>query len=194
MLSRTFGALAAAALALPVAGQAADFDYSFVDLALLPHVQVEAGNDDVDGDGFQLRGSLAVSSNFFVLAQLQDFDLDHGVDVTRWMVGGGGHWPLNDNIDLVASVGVIRMNVEVGRFDDHDTGVFLGGRVRAKVGSGFELEGGVEYNGAEIGDLGNDVYLVGEGRYHFNDRFSLGALLSFSSDIETLGIYGRYSF
>ncbi|HWK49043.1 MAG TPA: hypothetical protein VNR40_04120 [Steroidobacter sp.] len=194
MLSRTFGALAAAALALPVATQAADFDYSFVDLALLPHVQVEAGNDDIDGDGFQLRGSLAVSSNFFVLAQLQDFDLDHGVDVTRWMVGGGGHWPLNNTVDLVASVGVVRLNVDVGRFDDHDTGVFLGGRVRAQVAPRFELEGGVEYISAEVGDAGDDVYLVGEGRYHFNDQFSVGALLNFSSDVETLGVYGRYSF
>lgn len=194
MLSRTFGALAAAALALPVATQAADFDYSFVDLALLPHVQVEAGNTDVDGDGFQLRGSLAVSSNFFVLAQLQDFDLDHGLDVTRWMVGGGGHWPLNNNIDLVGSVGVVRLNVDVGRFDDHDTGVFLGSRVRAKVAPRVELEGGVEYVSAEVGDAGNDVYLVGEGRYHFNDQFSVGALLNFSSDVETLGVYGRFSF
>jgi len=194
MLSRTFGALAAAALALPVATQAADFDYSFVDLALLPHAQVEAGNDDIDGDGFQLRGSLAVSSNFFVLAQLQDFDLDRGVDVTRWMVGGGGHWPLNNSIDLVATVGVAQLNVDVGRFDEDDTGVFLGGRVRAQVAPRFELEGGVEYISAEVGDSGNDVYLVGEGRYNFNDQLSLGALVNFSSDVETLGVYGRYSF
>lgn len=194
MLSRTFGALAAAALALPVAGQAADFDYSFVDLALLPHAQVEAGNNDIDGDGFQLRGSLAVSSNFFVLAQLQDFDLDHGVDMTRWVVGGGGHWPLNNNIDIIATVGVAQLNVDVGRFDEDDTGVFLGGRVRAQIAPRFELEGGVEYISAEVGDSGNDVYLVGEGRYHFNDQFSLGALVNFSSDVETLGVYGRYSF
>lgn len=194
MLSRTLGVLAAAALALPVASQAAEFDYTSVDLALLPHVQVEAGNDDIDGDGFQLRGSLAVSSNFFVVAQLQDFDLDDNVDITRWMVGGGGHWPLTKNMDFVATVGVVQLNVDAGRFDEDDTGVFLGGRVRAQVAPNFELEGGVEYISAEVGDSGNDVYLVGEGRYHFNSQFSVGALLNFSSDTEMLGVYGRYSF
>lgn len=194
MLSRTLGVLAAAALALPVASQAAEFDYTSVDLALLPHVQVEAGDDDIDGDGFQLRGSLAVSSNFFVLAQLQDFDLDRNVDVTRWMVGGGGHWPLTNNMDFVATVGVAQVNVDVGPFDEDDTGVFVGGRVRASVSPKLELEGGVEYISAEVGDTGNDVYLVGEGRYHFNSQFSVGALLNFSSDTEMLGVYGRYSF
>jgi hypothetical protein len=194
MLSRTLGVLAAAVLALPVASQAAEFDYTSVDLALLPHVQVDAGDDNIDGDGFQLRGSLAVSSNFFVFAQLQDFDLDENVDITRWVVGGGGHWPLTNKIDFVGTVGVAQLNVDVGRFDEDDTGVFLGGRVRAQVAPGFELEGGVEYISAEVGDSGNDVYLVGEGRYHFNDQFSVGALLNFSSDVEMLGVYGRYSF
>lgn len=194
MHSRTFGALAALALALPVAGQAADSGYTFVDLALVPHARVEAGDNDVDGDGFQVRGSLAVSPNFFVLAELQDFGFDDRVDTTRWIVGGGGHWPINNTLDIIARAGIVRLDVEVGRFDDDDTGVFLGGRLHANVAPRVEVEGGVEYVGAEVFGLGDDVYLVGEGRYHFNEQFSAGALLNFGGDIRQLGVYGRFNF
>src|SRR5437868_3906242 len=100
MHSRTLGALAALALALPVAGQAADFDYSFVDLALVSHAEIDVGDDNVDGDGFQLRGSLEVNQNFFALVELQDFGYDHDVDTTRWLIGGGGHWPINNTMDV----------------------------------------------------------------------------------------------
>lgn len=194
MRLRTLGAVAALALALPVAGQTADFNYSFIDAALLPHAQVEAGNRDIDGDGFQIRGSLTVSSNFFVLAQLQAFDLDHGIDATRLMVGGGGHWPLNNDVDFVASIGVSQLDVDFGRYDEDDTGVFLGARIRANVAPRVQIEGGVEYSSAEVGDSGNDVYLVAEGRYHFNDRFSVGAIANYGSDSEMLGVTGRLSF
>lgn len=195
MHSRTMmGAIAALALALPVAGQTADFGYSFLDLALVPHAEVEVGDVDVDGDGFQLRGSLEVSSNFFVLAELQDFEFDNRVDVTRWLVGGGGHWPINDTLDFIARVGVVHQEVEFGRFEDDDTGVFVGGRVRANIAPRFQLEGGVEYVGAETFDSNDDVYLVGEGRYHFNQQFSVGGLLTFGGDTQLLGVYGRFDF
>lgn len=194
MHSRTMGALAALALALPAAGQAADFGYSFVDLALVPHAEVEVGNGDVDGDGFQLRGSLDVSANFFVLVELQDFSFDNGIDTTRWMVGGGGHWPINNTLDVIARVGIVRSEAEFGRIERDDTGVFLGGRLRANIAPRFQLEGGVEYVGAETLDSDDDMYLVGEGRYHFTEQFSAGALLTFGGDTRQLGVYGRFDF
>lgn len=194
MHSRTTWALVALALALPVASQAEDFGYSFVDLALVPHAEVEVGNGDVDGDGFQLRGSLAVTRNFFALVELQDLSFDRGVDTTRWMVGAGGHWPINNTLDFIARAGVVRLEAEAGRFDDDDNGVFLGGRVRATVAPRVEVEGGVEYMSAEVFDAGDDVYLVGEGRYHFTPQFSAGALLNVGGDIQQLGVYGRFNF
>ncbi len=194
MHSRTVGALAALALALPMASQAADFGYSLVDLTLLPHAEIEVGNGDVDGDGFQLRGSLEVSQTFFALVELQSLDLDAGVDATRWLIGAGGHWPLNNTMDIVARGGIVRLEIDAGRFDDDDTGLFVGGRIRATVAPKIEVEGGIEYSSAEVFESGNDFYLVAEGRYHFNQQFSAGALVNFSGDTQQLGVYGRFNF
>lgn len=194
MRSCTLGTAVALALALPVAGQAADFNYSFIDAALAPHAEVDAQNRDIDGKGFQVRGSLAVSPTFFVIAQLQGLDLDYGIDATRLMVGGGGHWPIAANVDLIGTVGVSQLNVDYGRDDDDDTGVFLGAKVRASVAPRVQIEGGIEYSSAEVGNSGNDVYLVGEGRYHFNDRFAVGGLINYGSDTELLGVTARLSF
>jgi len=194
MRLRTLGAAAALALALPVAGQATDFNYSFIDAALAPHAEIEAQNQDIDGKGFQVRGSLAVNPNLFVIAQLQGLDLDYGVDATRLMVGGGGHWPIANNVDFVGTIGVSQLNVDYGRNDDDDTGIFLGAKVRASVAPRVEIEGGVEYSSAEVGNSGNDVYLIGEGRYNFNERFSVGGLINYGSDTELVGVTARLSF
>lgn len=194
MHSRTIGALVALALALPVTAQAEDFGYSFVDLALVPGAEVEVGNGDIDGDGFQLRGSLVVNQTFFALVELQDLEFDGGIDTTRWMVGAGGHWPINNTLDIIGRAGVVRLDADAGNFDDDDTGVFLGGRVRANVAPRVEVEGGVEYVSAEVFDAGDDVYLVGEGRYHFTPQFSAGALLNVGGDTQQVGVYGRFNF
>lgn len=194
MRLRTLGTAIALVLAVPVATQAADFNYSFIDAALAPHAEVEAQNQDIDGKGLQVRGSLAVSSNLFVIAQVQALDLDYGIDATRLMVGGGGHWPIANNVDFIGTIGVSQLNVDYGRNDEDDTGVFLGAKVRASVAPRVELEGGVEYSSAEVGSAGNDVYLVGEGRYHFNDRFSVGGLINYGGDTELIGVTARLSF
>lgn len=197
MKSRTLGVVAALALTAPTLAQAADFNYSFVDAAFIPHSEVEVNNRDVDGDGVQLRGSLAVTDMFFVFVELQDTDLDARgwrVDSTRWLLGGGGHWPINNNMDFVARAGLVRLDVELNRFDDDDTGFFLGGRLRMNVAPKVEVEAGVEYIGAEAFDSGDDLYVIGEGRYHFTSQLSAGAFVNLSGDVQQLGIYGRLSF
>lgn len=194
MKSRFLNALAAVAMLLPVGGQAANFGYSFIDFAIIPEAEIDSGRFDLDGDGFQLRGSLAVSSNFFVLVEAQVLDFDRDVDFTRLTVGAGGHWPINQNLDFIARGGLVRYEVDAGPADDDDIGFFLGARVRAAVGRGFELEGGIDLSTAEVGGFEDEVTLVGEGRYHFNNQFSVGGLLNIGDDLKQIGIYGRYNF
>jgi hypothetical protein len=179
---------------LPIAGHAADFGYSFVDLAIIPEAEIESGNFDVDGDGFQLRGSLAVAQNFFALVEIEDIEFDNDVDFTRWIVGGGAHWPINQTLDFVARGGIVRYDISFGRFDDDDIGFFLGGRVRAQIIQNVEVEGGVDLTTAEVAGFEDEITLVGEGRYHFNDQFSVGGLLNLGDDSSQIGIYGRYNF
>jgi hypothetical protein len=194
MQSRVLNALACLALMLPTAGQAADFGYSFVDLAVIPEAEFDAGDDDVDGDGLQLRGSLTVHENFFALVEIADLELDNDVDFTRWTLGAGGHWPINQKLDFVARGGIMRYDVD-GRFgDDDDLGFFVGGRVRAQIIPKVELEGGVDLTTAEVGGFEDEIILVGEGRYHFNNQFSVGGLLNLGDDSSAIGVYGRFNF
>ena len=194
MKSRFLNALAAAAMLLPIGGQAANFGYSFIDFAIIPEAETDSGPFDVDGDGFQLRGSLSVTNTFFAFVEAEALEFDRDVDFTRLAVGGGGHWPINQNLDLVARGGVVRYDVDAGPSDDDDIGFLLGARLRALVAKGFELEGGIDLSTAEVGGFEDELILVGEGRYHFNNQFSVGGLLSFGDDLKQIGIYGRYNF
>jgi len=203
MKSRVLNAVAAFAMLLPLSGQAAEFGYSFIDFAIIPEAETEGDDFDIDGEGFQLRGSLAVTETFFALVEIADLEFEEGnldIDFTRWVIGGGGHWPINQNLDFVARGGLMRYDVDVsargfpGRGDDDDLGFFLGGRVRAQVVQNFELEGGVDLTTAEVGGFEDEIIIVGEGRYHFNNQFSVGGLINLGDDSSQIGVYGRFNF
>lgn len=196
MKSRVLNALAAAALLLPFSGQAANFGYSFVDFSIVPEAEADGLGGDDDGDGFQLRGSLVVHQNYFAFVEIGDYEIDNGVDFTRWLIGAGGHWPINQNMDFVARGGIARYDVDYGRFggDDDDIGFFLGARIRAQVVPRVEIEGGVDLTTAEVGGFEDEITLVGEGRYHFNSQWSAGGFINIGDDMRQIGIYGRFNF
>ena len=186
--------ICAAVLALPLVASAEELSYRYVDVAHFPEAEIDADGFDVDGDGLQLRGSLPVYQNYFALAEFQDLDLDNGVDATRLMVGAGGHWPIGNNLDLIARLGVAKYEVEFGRFDDDDTGVFAGVRLRTLIAPKIELEGGVEHVAVDVASIDSDTYLIGEGRYNFTSQFSAGVLITLGGDVSVFGAQGRFSF
>ena len=188
-------AIIAMALALPLGTYAQDqLSYRYVDVALFPSVEIDAGDSDIDGDGLQLRGSLPVYENFFAFAELQDLDLDDDVDVQRLLIGAGGHWPINQKFDIVGRVGLTQYEVDRGSFDDDDTGLLIGATVRTFVAPRVEVEAGVEYVQVEVAGLDDDMYLVGEGRYHFTPQLSAGVMLTVAGDVNFLGVQGRFNF
>jgi len=184
----------ASLLALPVAAAADGFSYRYADVAHLPKAEIDADDLDVDGDGIQLRGSLPVYQNIFALAEYQELDLDNGVDATRFMVGAGAHWALNSNLDVIVRGGIVSYEVDFGRFDDDDTGLFVGARLRATVAPKIEVEGGFEHLHVEVAGLDNDTYLVGEGRYNFTPQWSAGVIITLGGDTSVFGAQGRFSF
>jgi hypothetical protein len=181
-------------LALPMAAAADGFSYRYADAAHLPKAEIDADNFDVDGDGIQLRGSLPVYQNIFALAEYQQLDLDNGVDATRFMLGAGAHWALNDTLDVIVRGGIVSYEVDFGRFDDDDTGLFVGARLRAIVAPKIEVEGGFEHLHVEVAGLDNDTYLVGEGRYNFTPQWSAVLIVTLGGDTSVFGAQGRFSF
>lgn len=186
--------ICAAVLALPVAASAENFSYRNVDVAHFPEAEIDSDGFEVDGDGIQLRGSLPVYQNIFALAEFQDLDLDNGVDATRLMVGAGGHWALGPQLDLVARGGLVQYEVDFGRSDDDDTGLFAGVRLRAIVAPKVEVEGGVEHLAVDVAGIDGDTYLIGEGRYNFTPQWSAGVLITLGGDTSVFGAQGRFNF
>jgi hypothetical protein len=147
---------------------------------------------DVDGDGFALRGSLAVHPTFFVFANYQDLSFDRNVDLSLLEVGGGGHWPLTDKIDLIGKVGITKAEIDAGPFDADDDGFLLGARLRGVVAPKFELEGGFDYR--DLDEAGDDTTIVFEGRYFFIDNLAGGLSVSLGDDVTSLGLNVRLTF
>lgn len=186
--------IAAAAMLLPLAVHADSFSYRYADLAHFPMAEIDGDRVDVDGDGLQLRGSLPINGTAFAIAELQDLDLENNVDVTRLMVGAGGHWPLGNGVDFIARGGVVQLEVDAGNFDDDDIGLFAGARLRTNIAPNIEVEGGVEHIHVEVAGLDNDTYLIGEGRYNFNSQWSAGLLFTLGGDTNVFGVQGRLNF
>jgi hypothetical protein len=78
--------------------------------------------------------------------------------------------------------------------DEDDIGFYVGGRVRARVVQNVELEGGLDLTTAEVPGVEDEITIVGEGRYHFNNQFSVGGLLNIGDDVTQVGVYGRFNF
>ncbi|MET0533336.1 MAG: hypothetical protein ABW171_03845 [Steroidobacter sp.] len=187
--------IGAAILTLPFAASAAEnFSYRNVDVARFMEAEIDSDDLDVDGDGIQLRGSLPVYQNFFALAEYQALDLDGGIDATRILIGGGGHWPLGNSLDLVARGGFVSYEVDFGRSDDDDTGLFAGVRIRTIVAPKIEVEAGIEHFEFEVAGLDGDTYLIGEARYNFTSQWSAGAIITIGGDQSVFGAQGRFNF
>jgi len=191
MQRRTLSLLAALAATLPFASQAGTMEYTWVELGYVD-TELDVGPRDIDGDGFALRGSLAVHENFFVFASYEDLGYDFGVDSTAFQVGAGMRWPLADKLDIVGRAAIVRSEIEVGNNDQDDDGFLLGARLRGEVAPRLELEGGFDY--VDLDDRGDDTSIVLEGRYFFLDALAGGLLLQFADDANTIGINVRYTF
>jgi len=153
---------------------------------------LDIGDDKLDGDGIALRGSLPILNNYFVWASYEDLGFERGVDATLLGVGAGGHWPLREKLDIVARAGIVQSNVDVGPFDEDDSGFLLGARLRAELAPKFEVEGGFDY--LDLDDQGNDTVIALEGRYFFMNQLAGGLSLQFGDDTTTVGVNVRVTF
>jgi Outer membrane protein beta-barrel domain len=191
MQRRILSGLAALAAALPLASQAETMSYSYAELGYVD-ANLDVGSFNVDGDGFALRGSLAVHQNYFVFANYQDLSFDGGVDTTLLEVGGGGHWPLSDKVDIIGKVGITKAELDSGRFDADDDGFLLGARVRGVIAPKVELEAGFDYR--DLDEAGDDTTLVFDGRYFFIENLAGGVTAAFGDDDKFFGLNLRYTF
>ncbi len=153
--------------------------YNYIEAAYVD-TEIDDGLD-VDGDGLLLNGSVELGENFFLTAGYGTQEFDFSVDLDQWAVGIGGHAPITDKLDFVASLSYIDAEVDTPFGDIEDDGYGAGVGLRGKVTDNIELEGGVNY--VDLDDGGDDTSFAFGGRYYFTENFALGAGVEFGDDV-----------
>jgi hypothetical protein len=190
--------LLAGVLLLPAFGYAGNLSYNHVEVAYgESELDVGGLNQEIDGDGFSLSGSLAVSPNWHVFADFTSADFDFNVETTSYRVGGGYNYPISDTADVIARLSYVNVEAEVetpfGTFDADEDGFGVGLGMRGAMTSDFELEGALEY--VDLGgDDSGDTSVIGEARYFFTPMFAVGAGVEVGDDVTTYGISARLNF
>lgn len=177
----------ALALALPLAASAADLSWDFIDVRYMGYEE-----PGVDGDGFGIAGSKAMSDEFVVFGAYEDLSVDVlGFDagVVFYRVGLGHHRPINDQFDYFADFSYEAMSVEVLGVSADDSGYGFRIGLRGNVGENFELSGGIRY--VEIGV--DDTRLALGAVWNATETF--GITFNFEDgDASIWSVGGRFSF
>lgn len=164
--------------AAPIAAQAEDMSYSFIDLGYA-ETNLDGGPT---GDGFGARGSVGFAENFFVFADYLNQDFGP-IDFDLYSVGLGGHMELADSVDLVGRFGYLKAEGDSGGLTADDDGYLVSAGVRARPAQQFELEGNVIYR--DLGGGADDTAVAVGARYHFTEMFAVGAEYEMSDDADT---------
>lgn len=152
--------------------------------------ELDAGADDVDGDGFGLYGSVEVGTMWHVFANLTKASLDLDVDYDETWIGGGLHTPLAPDLDLYLNLAYVNIEADgvAGAFDDDGLGTALG--VRMLLLPQVEVAGSIGYS--DFGDAGSSTGIDGEAWYYFTRNIAVGGGIGFSDDVIRYGIAARY--
>lgn len=187
-----------ALVAAPMLAHAADdMSYRYFQVGYL-ETDIDFTGESVDG--FGTRGSFGFADNFFVFTEFnsQEFS-ETGIDIDfdTMAIGLGGHYPLNENIDLVGRLGYAKADVEVTVdglpfFDGDDSGYLAGAGLRGQMGDSVELEFGVIHQdyGQDLDDTGFEVMA----RYYFTKRWAAAVEYQDVGDFSSILAGVRYSF
>lgn len=187
-MDRRIVALAGILALAPLAAQAEDIGYSYVDVG---YIAVDFDDFSEDADGFVLRGSIDIAERFFLFADYTDVSVS-GIDEQDYGVGFGYAWPVSDTMSVYGKLGYVRAEADGFGFSVDDDGYSVAAGVRARVAEQFELEGSINY--ADFGDLGDGTNLGIGARYYFNDQFAVGVEGGFGDDATSYGIGFRWQW
>ena len=123
---------------------AADLSYSYLDITY-QQGDAEHGNSAVARTGYGASGSYAIHERLFVQANFLFINTEEAVQLTHLFFTAGVHYPLTQNTDLMASLGVAHLKQEEGETIDYDEPVVFSAGVRTLLRQGFELEATIAY-------------------------------------------------
>jgi hypothetical protein len=174
--------------ALPFAAQADGFNYTYVEGGYIS-ADMDAGPFDVDGDGLGIRGSLGLNDTLNLFADYASQDFDFGIDMTRYDIGAGGHWGINNDLDFVGELAWVKVDLD-GSASGSDDGLGLSGGLRYRATDKVELQGMLHY--VDLSD--SDTSFGINGRYYISKSFAIGGGLLFNDGDTSWNIGVRANF
>ena len=177
-------------LAFSASANAEDFDYDFLSVG---YGSVDFDEIGVDGTGFTIGGSYAITDSYVAFFDYSAASLDAGVDTTTWGAGFGYHRSMSDKVDLVASLSYEYLEFDIplaGSFDDSGLGLSVGFRIAQS--DKLELNAGINY--VDYGDSGDDTGFELGALYKVNDAYSVGLSGEWSDNISMYTLSGRFYF
>jgi hypothetical protein len=193
--------IAIAALASAPGALADSPDWKYVEGSYLTSEFDDNDADDVEPDGFGIKGSWLFEENWFVQGSYEDQEDDinvpgfgsFDVEFSNFNIGGGYRYGLQENTDIYGRVSFESWDIEVGPFDEDDQGYSAAAGIRSVIWEGLEVnaEGGY----IDVGD-----FFDGEGFWNVGAIYNLPMGLGFGvsygkiDDLETLKGTVRYSF
>lgn len=187
----TLTGTAAALLALPALSQA-EFNYTTAEANYLLDVEVDLGGADVDGDGLGVGGSYEIAENFFIGGSYEDFDLDFDIS-GDWLEFGGGYFhELNPDLDFVATLNFVDVELSSNFGSADDDAIALGGGIRTQLSDSIQVDAMLEYYSFDEGD--SDTSLDLRGRWYINPEFAVQLRMNLGADVETIAVGVRGEF
>ena len=169
------------------------FDYNYAELSFFDVELDRDSNNDVDTDGFALKGSYRLpgdNSDWFIHGGYSDYEFDgNNADGSQLEIGAGYISERDRGYDLFGTVSFIRQEVEFNNTDDSETGFGLGAGIRKMVNQDVELRGTANFQ--DVDD--NAFFLELEGDYFITEEFVGGLTLSLG-DVSGFTLRGRYYF
>ena len=207
-----------------VAGTAAateGLDYTFLQLdCIVRDIDVFDDDEDAiedfdDGNGLALRGSFAVSENFFLFGEYsqtesdvtyvsdQVFPIPADEDVTQLKAGVGTSLEIADRTDFVGRLGYT--DIDYGDFDvggiqndfdvsdlgdDNSDGFFVDAGVRSQLLENLDGSIGVRY--LDIEDVDN-TSLIGNLMFELTENWSIDLAVDAGDELSTWSLGARWS-
>lgn len=164
-------------------------NYTYIQ-ASYGQVEVDDPLIDVDGDGFGIDGSMALTENFHLFGEYQTADMDFNVDLNLLEAGIGYNIALSETVDVVGRVAYVNAEIEAFGVSDDENGYSIGAHLRGQVGSMIELNGGLDYV-----DLDESETRAKAGiRFSFTENFSAGLNGTWWDDVNIYQLNARFSF
>lgn len=180
-------------LGISINSYAADFNYNFGQLSYDDVDMDLSGVTGSDADGFSFAGSIEVTPDIFVSASYSMWDLTSAIDSDTWKIGGGYHWSIQPETDLVleAMIGNNELSSSVSSVDNDIWSISVG--VRHSLSKKLELGGKISLVDYE-NKSGTDTEIGINALYNFNKTIAGQVSLNFGDDVDVISVGARFYF